>query len=323
MTSPSNDPLHFLYPIVEPDSSGMLDVSGGHSIWWEASGHCDGVPVLFLHGGPGAPARPRHRRFYDPDFYRLIVMHQRGCGNSRPLAEVAGNTTQALIADIELLRALVGVERWLVSGGSWGSKLALAYGERYPERCLGFSLGGITLGRPHEIDWWWGGAGMLFPEAHDGLIEALPPNLRGDPLRGYHYLLLDPDPTVHLAAAKALCLYSAATVNVAPSPELAASYDDPEVALPLARLFVHYAFNGFFLAPDEILTNLHRVSHLPCELVAGRYDVTTPCEAAWTLHKAWPGSNLTIVADGAHGIADPSSAAATLAANERMKEWIS
>lgn len=322
MSDLAPDPLDFLYPLVEPDAEGMLDVGGGHCIRWEVSGAPEGIPAIFLHGGPGGAPKPRLRRFYDPGVYRLIVMHQRGCGRSRPLAETRGNDTAALIGDIEVLRAHLSIERWLVTGGSWGSKLGLAYGERYPERCLGFTLAGITLNRPHEVDWWWRGTGMLFPEAHDALVSVLPPELRGDPMRGYHRLLSDTDPAVHLPAAKALCLYSAATVNIIASAETIASYEDPEVALPLARLFVHYCVNDFFLGPDELLSNLNRISHLPCELVVGRYDVTTPCEAAWTLHKAWPGSTLTIVPDGAHGLAEPATARAFLAANERMKERI-
>lgn len=309
----------FLYPPIEPDARGRLDVGGGHSIWWEASGAADGVPVVFLHGGPGSPPRPFHRRFYDPDACRLIVLHQRGCGRSTPLAEVAGNDIGALIGDIEALRRHLGVDRWAVTGGSWGSCLALAYGEAHPERCLGFSLTGIVLNRQRENDWWWNGTRALFPDAYDGLLAPLSPEERADVRAAYHHRLMDADPAVHLPAARALCLFSAATVNRVPSAETIAAYEDPDVTLPLARLFVHYSVNRFFLAPDELLERLHRIAHLPAFLVAGRYDVTTPVESAWTLHKAWPGSELAIVADGAHGLQDESMARAFLAANESLK----
>lgn len=313
------DAFSYLYPPIEPDASGSLDVGQGHSIWWEASGSPDGIPIIFLHGGPGAPSRPLHRRFFDPAAFRLVAMHQRGCGRSTPLAETRGNTTQALIADIEMLRDHLGIDRWAVTGGSWGSCLSLAYGETHPGRCLGFSLTGIVLNRAREMEWWWNGTRMLFPEAYDALVAHLPADDRDDPRLGYHRLLTNPDPAVHLPAAKALCLFSAATVQITPSAETLAAYEDPAVTLPLARLFVHYSVNRFFLNEGQLLRDVSRITHLPCFLVAGRYDVTTPPDAAWALHRAWPGSQLTIVREGAHGLGDPAMGRAFLAAAEALK----
>lgn len=313
------EPLDFLYPPIDVRVGGMLDIGEGHSVWWEESGSPDGVPVMFLHGGPGAPATPAHRRFFDPNFYRLIVMHQRGCGKSRPLAQVRGNDTHALIRDIEALRQLRGVEKWLIAGGSWGSILSLAYGQYHPDNCLGFSLVGVTLARESDVDWWWNGTGMLFPEAFDQVIGHLPLALRNNPRAGYYELLMDPDPAIHLPAAKVLCHFSAATVTIKPDPAKLAAYDDPDVILPLARFFLHYITEGYFLRPGQILEDLPRITHLPCFIVGGRYDVTTPAEGPWTLHKAWPNSTITIVNNGAHGLSDPDVARAFLASNEALK----
>lgn len=295
----------YLYPPVEPDEGGYLETGEGHRVWWEASGDRRGVPVILLHGGPGGAPRPTSRRFYNPAVFRLYVMHQRGCGRSLPLAETANNDTPALIRDIEALRARAGVERWLVTGGSWGTLLALSYGGAWPERCLGFALIGVMLGRPEDRDWWWDGTRMLYPEAWDRVLEALPADARAVPRDGIHRLLSDPDPDVHLPAARAICLYSAATAAVTPDRAVLAAYDDPDVTLPLARLFIHYNRHDYFLAPGAWLAGLQRIAHLPAALVGGRHDVTTPIDAAWRLHRAWPGSTLTVV-PGAHSLGDPA-----------------
>jgi proline iminopeptidase len=318
MTS-NDDPLGFLYPEIEPDASGYLEVGDGHRLWWEASGHSAGVPVICLHGGPGGATRPIMRRFFDPDHYRYITMHQRGCGQSTPLAETRGNTTQALIADIEQLRGHLGIARWLVFGGSWGTTLGLAYGESHPGACLGFVLVGVTLGRDCDRHWWWNGTAKLFPEAFDDLVSALPEDLRSDPVTGFHKLLIAPDPAIHLPAARAICMFSAATVGLSPDPALLARYENPEHSLPLARLFLHYSVNHHFLRPNQLLDDLARIRHLPCAIQNSRYDVTTPTEAAWTLHKAWPGSTFQLVVEGAHSASDPTVARAMLNAIESMK----
>lgn len=315
----SEDPLPFLYPEIETHASGYLEVDHGHRLWWEASGDPSGIAVIFVHGGPGAPSAPRHRRWFDPGAFNFVTIHQRGCGRSTPNAETAANTTQHLIADLEALREHLGIARWLVVGGSWGSILSLAYGQAHPDRCLGFVLTGVTLAREGEGDWWWTGTRRLFPEAFDRFIAALPEKLRDDPKQGCHRLLMDSDPAVCLPVAKALCLFSAATVTVEPNPEIVARYEDPAVTLPLARLFLHYNVNRYFLAPGQLLHELARIEHLPCALVGGRYDVTTPVDAAWALHRRWPGSSLEIVPGGAHGLSEPAMAQAFFDAVETMK----
>jgi len=319
--TPTSGDAHGLYPEIEPDACGHLDVGDGHRVWWEACGKPDGVPVIFLHGGPGGASRPRHRRFFDPGHFRFVTMHQRGCGLSTPLGETRANTTQALVADIERLRAHLGFDRWLVVGGSWGTALGIAYGEAHPDACLGFVLMGVTLGRAADSDWWWNGTRMLFPEAWDAMIAALPPGDRADPVAGFDRLLKDPDPAVHLPAATRLALFSAATTATQVAPETLALYEDASVVLPLARFFVHYTRNGHFFAPGELLSRIGRIAHLPCVIQVSRYDVTTPVEPAWTLHKAWPGSQFKVVAGGAHSLADEPVARALLASIESAKAW--
>lgn len=277
-------------------------------------------PLLFLHGGPGAPSMPAHRRYFDPDFYRFVTLHQRGCGRSTPLAETRGNTAEALIADIERLRAIRGIARWLVVGGSWGTALGIAYGEAHPEACLGFGLIGVTLGRETDRSWWWEGTRKLFPEAFDAMVDILPPEERDRPVEAMHRRVIDPDPGIHLPAATALCLFSAATVALEPSAETLARYRDRDTVLPLARLFLHYSVNAHFMTPGQLLAGIERIAHLPCRMVAARYDVTTPPEGAWTLHKAWPGSHFTLVRNGAHGLSDPDVGRAFFDCIEQLKE---
>ncbi|MDB5367569.1 MAG: pip [Rhodospirillales bacterium] len=313
------DELSFLYPASEPDSCGLLPVGDGHEIWWEASGNPAGIPVIYLHGGPGLAARPVHRRFFDPAFYRIVLMHQRGCGKSRPLASIHANTTWTLVDDIERLRLHLGVERWLVAGGSWGSCLALAYGEAHPERCLGFRLRGVILGRVSDIAWWWNGTRMLFPEAYDDLLAFLPEAERHDPMSAYCGRLVDTDPRIYEPAARALKEFSGRTVHIRPNAATVEDASKPEIAVPLSRLFAHYTLNGFFLRENQLMQGLQKLVHLPCAIVQGRYDVTTPTEAAWTLHKAWPGSTVRIIAEGAHDELDPPLARAVFDAHEALK----
>jgi proline iminopeptidase len=311
--------LGFLYPATEPDACGLLPVGDGHEIWWEASGNEAGVPVVYLHGGPGQASKSVHRRFFDPDFYRIVLFHQRGCGKSRPLASIEANTTWTLVEDIERLRRHLGIERWMVAGGSWGSCLALAYGETHPERCLGFRLRGVTLGRASDIGWWWNGTRMLFPDAYEALLAFLPEVERAHPMAAYCARLIDPDPAVYEPAARALKAFSGSTVHIRPQASSVADSERPEVAVPLSRLFAHYTRNHFFLRDNQLLDAVSVLTHLPCAIVQGRYDVTTPAEAAWTLHKAWPGSTIRIVAEAAHDELDPPLARAVFEAHEALK----
>lgn len=311
-----------LFSAIEPFRTGLLPVSDGQTLYWEECGKPDGAPILFLHGGPGGPSRPLHRRFFNPGYWRFITFHQRGCGRSTPLAQTRGNTTQALIADIEALRRHLRVERWSVVGGSWGTALALAYGQAHPEPCRGFFLIGVTLCRDEDRAWWRDGTRKLYPEAFDALLDALPPAGRAQPMYALHALLRDPEPAVHLPAASAIALFSAATVGGGPSdPETLAAYEDPAVTLPLARLFVHYSVNAHFLGPDQLLHDLPRIVDKPCAILNGRRDVTTPVEAGWRLHRAWPGSSFTVLADAAHSLRHPAMARATLDLLDTMKSW--
>jgi proline iminopeptidase len=320
----SDEPgLEFLYPASEPDDCGLLPVGDRHSLWWEASGNRRGVPVIYLHGGPGVPCRPIHRRFFDPAFFRVVLMHQRGCGRSTPLGSLFANTTDILVADIDRLRAHLGIERWLIAGGSWGSCLALAYGQAHPQRCLGFRLRGVVLGRDCDIDWWWNGTRLLFPDAYEDLLGFLPEAERADPMRAYCTRLIDSDPTVSMPAARALKSFSARTVHMRPNAAKLAEADLPEVAVPMSRIFAHYTLNRFFLEDNQILRNLDRILHLPCAIVQGRFDVTTPAAGAWTLHRAWPGSSIRIVPEGAHDELDPPLARAVLEAHEALKASLS
>lgn len=310
----------FLYPKIEPFESGHLQVDDTHSIYWEVCGNPNGKPVVFLHGGPGAGTNPSDRRYFDPDVFRIVLLHQRGCGKSRPLAVLEGNTTQAHIADLERLREHLGIERWFVAGGSWGTILGLAYGETHPDRCLGFAFRGVILARQKDIDWWWDSTRMMFPDHFDALLEQIPKDQRSDPMRGLYAQLVDPDPAVHGPAARALSRFSYATVAMHPITVPESKFDDPAFALPMARYFLHYCCNGFFVQDTPLLENVGRVAHLPCHIASGRYDVTTPVDSAWLLHKAWPGSTLRIVQRGAHALINAGMARAFKDAVDQLRE---
>ncbi|GGF02422.1 proline iminopeptidase [Aliidongia dinghuensis] len=309
-----------LYPEIEPYDHGLLAVGGPHRIYYEQVGNPDGVPVIFLHGGPGGGAKPVHRRFYDPDFYRIVLIDQRGCGRSEPLGETEDNDAQALVEDLERLRRHLGIERWVVTGGSWGSCLALLYGEAHPDRCLGFRLRGMFMGRAREIDWWWRSIGVLFPEAYDELLAALPPSEHGDVLAAYYRRTNDPDPGVHEPAVRALKRFSARTSTFRPDRELIDQAVDLAQALPLSRFFTRYCAHGFFIEEGQILRDLGRITHLPAQLVVGRYDVVAPPTTSWEVHRAWPGSELEVVVEGNHSDLEPAMAAAVRRATDRLRD---
>ncbi|MGY6634803.1 MAG: prolyl aminopeptidase [Alkalilacustris sp.] len=311
-----------LYPPIEPYRTHRLAVEPPHVLHVEESGRPDGIPALFLHGGPGAGARPAQRRTFDPDRFRIVLFDQRGCGRSEPSAELAGNTTQALIADIEAIRRHLGIERWLVTGGSWGSFLGLAYAIAHPEACLGLRLHGVFLGSADAIRFWFHGIGRFFPEAFEDFAAHVPEAERDDLLSAYARRLADPDPAVHMPAAQALRGFSARTQTLRPSPAHIAALTEPRAALEIARLFTHYCANGCFLPEGALLDGVARLRHLPCEIVQGRYDVVTPPESAFALHRAWPESRLTMV-DLANHVATPEApalGAALRAATDRLAD---
>jgi proline iminopeptidase len=308
-----------LYPPLEPYSTGMLRVDRRHALYYEQCGNPQGVPVLFLHGGPGAGATPAHRRFFDPAFYRIVIFDQRGAGRSTPTADIVDNTTPLLIRDIEALRQTLAIDRWILFGGSWGSTLALAYGEAHPERCLGFVLRGIFLCRDSEIDWFLYGLGHVFPEAQRAFAGFLPEAERGDLLRGYYRRLTDPDPAVHRPAARAWSGYEAACSTLLPNADNVAAVNDDRVALALARIEAHYFVNRIFLPPGSLMDNLGRIAHLPAIIVHGRYDMVCPIATGEMLARAWPGSEFVVVPDAGHSAMEPGIRAALVGGMERFK----
>ncbi|MCH9012801.1 MAG: prolyl aminopeptidase [Proteobacteria bacterium] len=308
-----------LFPPIEPFETGRLERDPPHRLYWEQSGRPDGQPVVFLHGGPGAGASPEHRRFFDPAHYRIIVFDQRGAGRSNPLGELSANTTPHLIADIEALRERLGVERWLVFGGSWGSTLAIAYAEAHPERVTGLVLRGIFLCRKKEIDWFLYGMRWIFPEIWRRFAEGVPEAERGDLLGAYHRRLVDPDPEVHMPAARAWSTYEGACSTLRPSPETVAAFGEDTMALGLARIEAHYFKNGIFLEDGALLANVERMRRIPGTIVQGRYDVVCPIATADEFARAWPEADYIIVPDAGHSAMEPGIRRALVAATERFK----
>jgi proline iminopeptidase len=313
---------HELYPPLDANRSGMLRLDGIHTMYWEESGNPQGVPVLFLHGGPGAGSTPNHRRFFDPAHYRIIVFDQRGAGRSTPLGELRDNTTPLLIADIETLRRHLNIERWLVFGGSWGSTLALAYGEAHPERCSGFVLRGIFLCRQSEIDWFLYGLKNIFPEAWQAFVRMIPEPERGDLLAAYYKRLTDPDPAVHMPAARAWSTYEGSCSTLLPSPDTVAYFASDVVALGLARMEAHYFAHDIFLPVNSLLDNVARLRGIPAAIIQGRYDAVCPAVSAHDLHLAWPEAEFVIVASAGHAAWEPGISAELVRATERFKSLI-
>jgi proline iminopeptidase len=307
-----------LYPALEPFGGGMLALDGRHKMYWEQSGDPSGIPVVFLHGGPGAGASPVHRQFFDPAAYRIVVFDQRGAGRSLPLGELEDNTTPHLVADMEKLRGHLGIERWIVFGGSWGSTLALAYAEHHRERCLALVLRGIFLARPAEIEWFLYGLRNLFPEAWREFATFIPEDERGDLLGAYHRRLVDPEPAAHLAAARRWSVYEGSCSTLLPNPALVADFASDRVALGLARIEAHYFANGIFLPPGFLMDNLHRLRDIPCAIVQGRYDAVCPAVTADDLHRAWPEASYRVIADAGHSAFEPGIRSALVATMDAL-----
>jgi proline iminopeptidase len=308
-----------LYPPIEPFATGMLRLDGLHSMYWEQSGDPHGAPVVFLHGGPGAGATSTHRRFFDPEIYRIIVFDQRGAGRSSPLGSTVDNTLGHLVADMELLRQHLGVERWHLFGGSWGSTLALAYAEAYPERCIALVLRGIFLCRKSEIDWFLYGMRTVFPEAWRAFAGHLGPAERGDILSAYQRRLDDPDPAVHLPAARAWSNYEGACSTLLPSPDTVAAFGEERLALGLARIETHYFRHNLIPPERDLVAQIERIHRIPATIVQGRYDMVCPIVAADELARAWPEAEYVIVPDAGHSAMEPGIRAALVAATERHR----
>ena len=309
----------FLFPLPEPSASGRLPVDTRHTLYWEECGLRDGPAIVFLHGGPGGGCLPHHRRFFDPAFWRILLYDQRGAGRSTPTASVVDNTTWTLVADLEKLRAHLGIDKWVLFGGSWGSTLSLAYAQTYPQRCAGMVLRGIFLATPWEIDWFMHGMARIFPEAWQAFVQHLPESERDDVLASYYRRLTDPEPGVHLPAAFAWDRYETACSTLMPRHDAPAQIADNAAALAIARIEAHYFVHNAFFDDGQLLANLGRIRHLPCSIVHGRYDIVCPIQTAFELAQAWPEAEFTVVPDAGHSVREPGIARALVAAVERMK----
>jgi len=310
-----------LYPEIRPYVQHSLAVDPPHILYVEESGAPSGLPVLFVHGGPGAGTEPFHRRFFDPGRYRIILFDQRGCGRSTPHAALDGNTTQSLVADMERIRQQLGIERWVIFGGSWGSTLALVYAETYPERVLALILRGIFLCRPHEIRWFYQeGASRLFPEPWQDYLSPIPPQERADMVEAYYRRLTGSDEVARMAAAKSWALWEGRTATLQPREAVLNHFGDPFTALSLARIECHYFVNNSFLEPDQILRDAARLAEIPGHIVHGRYDVVCPVENAWELHLAWPRAQLEIIPDAGHSATESGITDALVRAADAVAE---
>lgn len=313
-----------LYPAIEPYETGLLDVGDGHHVYWEQCGNPDGKPVVFLHGGPGGGCSDNHRRQFDPQRYRIVLFDQRACGRSTPHAslpdaDLSTVTTWHLVADIERLREEFGIDRWQVFGGSWGSTLALAYAESHPSRVTELVVRGIFTLRPAELRWFYqDGASWVFPEKWEDYLAPVAPEDRGDLMAAYHRLLTDPDPAVHGPAAVAWSSWEATGISLLPDPDLVASMSEPAYATAFARIENHFFMHGGWLRENQLIDDASRLAGIPGVIVQGRYDMCTPAATAWALHKAWPGSELTIVDDAGHAFSEPGIARALVAATDRF-----
>ncbi len=310
---------HILYPQQEAFQDGMLDVGDGQQIYWEKCGKQNGVPVLFLHGGPGSGCCAGHRRFFDPKFYLSILFDQRGSGRSRPIGHLEANNTQNLIADIEKLRKKLGIEKWIVFGGSWGSTLALAYSQAYPARVRGLVLRGIFLGQKSEVDWFLYGMGDFFPEAHKAFLEFLRPNERDDILQSYYKYMCDPDPNIHLPAVKVWAKYEAECCVLIPNQDMLDIFDDPDNAIALGRLEAHYFINGLFLKKGQLLNDMQIIKHIPSVIIQGRYDVICPPKTAYDLASYFDDCQLIIVDNAGHSATESGITMELVKAMEKFK----
>lgn len=307
-----------LFPPFDANQAGYLDVGEGHRVWWEESGDREGVPALFLHGGPGAGCAPAYRRFFDPAHYRIVLFDQRGSGRSKPYASIAANDTQRLVADIERLREALGVEQWLVFGGSWGSTLALAYGQAHPERCLGFVLRGVFLGTGDEVDWFLRGIARVFPEAHRTFAGHIPAAERHDLLAAYARRLMGENRAAALAAARVWGRYESMCSTLRPA-DMPFGADSGESLLAIARIEAHYFLHRLFLRDGQLMDDLPRIAHLPATIVQGRYDMICPAASAERLARAWPATEYVVVDDAGHSAMEPGIRSALVRATEAFK----
>lgn len=311
------------YPPIEPFNTGRLQVGDGHELYFEESGNPNGKPVVFVHGGPGAGTDPKQRQFFDPSAYRIVLFDQRGCGKSTPFASLENNTTWHLVADMELLRTHLKIEKWQVFGGSWGSTLALAYAQTHPERCSELVLRGIFLLRKWEIDWFYqDGTSHLFPDAWEKYLAAIPEAERGDLVNAYYRRLTSADPKVRADAARAWSQWEGRTSYLLPNASYLSKTGEDAFADAFARIECHYFVNGGWVTGEKALlapANIARMKHIPGVIVQGRYDVVCPMESAWALHRAWPEADLRVVEDAGHAAHEPGNLHELIEATDRFK----
>ncbi|QLE55518.1 prolyl aminopeptidase [Nostoc sp. TCL26-01] len=311
-----------LYPPIEPYQEGKLKVSELHTIHFEESGNPQGKPIVLLHGGPGGGCPPVYRQYFHPDKWRLVMFDQRGCGQSLPHAELRENTTWDLVNDIEKLREYLGIEKWVVFGGSWGSTLSLAYSQTHPERCLGLILRGIFMLRQKELRWFYQeGTSYIFPDAWEEYLKPIPVDERDDLLNAYYKRLTSPDLQIRLEAARAWSIWEASTSRLFPDTQLMQTFCDNDFAEAFARIECHYFINkGFFEVEDQLLLNVPRIRHIPAVIVQGRYDVVCPMISAWELHRAWPEAEFIVVPDAGHSMSEVGICSALIEATDRFGE---
>jgi len=297
-------------------------VGDGHEVYFEESGNPDGKPCVFVHGGPGGGTSPAARQFFDPARYRIVLFDQRGCGQSTPHASLTANTTSHLIDDMERLREELGVEQWLVFGGSWGSTLSLAYAQSHPERVTQLVLRGIFLLRPEEIRWFYQeGASHLCPDSWENYLAPIPHNERHDLVSAFHKRLTSSNEATRLEAARAWSVWEASTSFLRQNKNFMSQLDEPDAALAMARIECHYFVNqGFFNSDNQLLDNIDRIRHIPTEIIQGRYDVVCPPKTAWDLHSAWPEATLHIVPDAGHSAFDPANTSVLVEVTDRFAQ---
>lgn len=310
---------NILYPVIEPFHSEMLKVSHLHQIYYEQSGNPQGKPVLFIHGGPGGGTNPTQRRYFNPEIYRIILVDQRGCGKSLPHAELEENTTQLLIQDFERLRQLLGIEQWLLFGGSWGSTLALAYAEQHPEQILGLILRGIFLGLPEDLHWMYQhGCSEIFPEAWSEYLSIIPENERDDMIAAYHQRLTSTDKNIQQAAARAWSKWEASISSLFIDSVAIQKFTEVDFSLAFARIENHYFTHQLFLRPHQLLEDAYKINHIPTIIIHGRYDMCCPIRGAWQLKQALPNATLIIVPDAGHAATEKGIAQTLIAATNQF-----
>jgi len=313
-----------LYPSIKPYSIHQVVVDDVHTLYVEESGNPKGLPVLFVHGGPGAGSSPEHRRFFDPNRYRIVIFDQRGSGQSKPHAELNRNTTSLLVSDMEHIRHHLGIDRWVLFGGSWGATLTLVYAETHPSHVLHLILRGIFLGRTEDVHWFLkpGGASRLFPDAWETFINHLPTEERQDILGNYHRRLIGPDDVARMAAARAWSQWEGTCSTLQPNTLVVDHLTQLHTAMSLARIESHYFMQSLFLEPNQIIKNAFLLADIPGTIIHGRYDIVCPLDNAYELHKAWPGSQLEIIRDAGHASSEPGITNALILATNAVSKQL-